>query len=107
MQKFSKITRQFSNLIQKSPIKITENASIKIKEICAKANVDHLYFYASGGGCGGFKYNLVTNETISPKDIKVIENKATVYKLVLKRIKGLIPLKRVHMNYWQNVIKNV
>ena len=41
--------------------------------------MDHLYFYASGGGCGGFKYNLVTNETISPKDIKVIENKATVY----------------------------
>lgn len=79
MNKFKSLARYLTNISQKSPIKITDNASIKIKNICKQAKVNHLYFYASGGGCGGFKYNLILNDEIDKKDIKITQNNATVY----------------------------
>ena len=52
------IVRLFSIRIKKDPISITDGAIKQIKHVCDQANVKSLYFYASGGGCNGFRYNL-------------------------------------------------
>ena len=106
LHKFSPYIKRMSTIIKKYPIKITDDASIKIKEICKGANVNYLYFYASGGGCGGFKYNLTSNEEIDKKDIKVIYNDAIVYVDHHSEFKILgTTIDYIHKDYEKGIIE--
>jgi len=68
------------NLALKAPIKITDKAASHIIKICKESKYSYLYFYASGGGCGGFKYNLKPiNKPENIKDTLVHHKGASVY----------------------------
>ncbi len=51
------IKRMFSNF-KKFPIKITNNAWEKMSNIIKDKDTPGFLFYATGGGCNGFNYNL-------------------------------------------------
>lgn len=68
----NKIFRKFYNSIVKSPVIITTNSWIKIREILKQSNNKYGFiFYASSGGCNGFNYNL---ELLDKEQYNNLEN---------------------------------
>ncbi len=56
-----------------SPLKFSESAALKVKEmIIEEGNAKlNLRVYVSGGGCSGFQYGFAFDETINEDDMRI------------------------------------
>lgn len=71
------------SLAEMQPIVITENAANKIWELISEEGNFQLKLRVgiTGGGCSGFQYNIIFDETINPDD-------TVITKLIDKRQMG-------------------
>ncbi len=66
--------KRFLSVMNRSPIKVTDNAWKKMSGILKKTNNTMFLFSADSGGCNGFNYKLETITNNCFKNSTLIEN---------------------------------
>ena len=79
-------TRTFTTLI-KFPINVSATAWDKMAHILDKSNSNAFLFFATGGGCNGFNYNL---ETINKDDYNSLKSKKPTPTIITNNTTQLI-----------------
>ena len=63
-----------------SPIKVSDNAASKVKQLLAEENNPglRLRVYVTGGGCSGFQYGFKFDDEVNDGDTKIEKNGVNV-----------------------------
>lgn len=74
------ISSEVTVCMSEEPIKFTDSAAAKVRELIAdEGNTDlKLRVYITGGGCSGFQYGFTFDETINEDDTQVVKDGVTV-----------------------------
>ncbi|RMD69446.1 MAG: iron-sulfur cluster insertion protein ErpA [Gammaproteobacteria bacterium] len=63
-----------------APLKLTDSAAAKVKELLAEEGNDNLMLrvFITGGGCSGFQYGFTFDENVGEGDTKVEKDGVTL-----------------------------